>query len=251
MKKLLVCILVLTLFLQNPLTSLAAEYVADATEQTLLEKVAEIMHNYNDDPPLANGKLEEIGFYLEGEPTAVTYTEENNARAYLPSNYTITLYHTTRGTNGLTHYLMWELDRTWAWEINSNPLDFISLEWDSTYASYYSSSSDGEITTKKSVANGIVLFNIEDIHFGDVDYAWGSVRVNRVQSGDMLYASKYVHTYNEYKGAGTVTANLNFDASLVANAIPSLTIQETRGFSVVLTGTVQSWELIEDKWAEI
>ena len=253
MKKITSILIILAITILNPMFVFAADIATEMTEQEFLDSVAEIMHNYNADPEEAIGRLARIDAYLEGEPQSTTFEAPNtsNSRAFQPSNYTITLYHAKRGTDGKTHYLMWELDRTFALELNSNPLDFISLEWDTTYASYHSANADGVITTLKGRDVGIVLFNIEDNHFNDVDYAYGSVRVTRVQSGDMLFGAKYTHTYISFGLTGTVTSSFDAGASILANSIPGFNISASKGYTIAVTGKTVYWELYADKWASL
>lgn len=112
------------------------------TDQEYEAAVAEIMSNYKTDPNAAILALSKLDTTLIEEPQITEHYSTSKARGTNPSDYTHTVYGFKRG-NSNVYYLQWSLTANKS-ELFHGPLDYCSLEWDNSYASYYSSSGDDE-----------------------------------------------------------------------------------------------------------
>ncbi len=243
MKKIISFILGLYCIISFPLNAFAAS--SDSYEDDFLADVAEIMSSYQSKPDEAKQRLAKIDAFLVGDPVITEFSDSKDTRGLLPSQYTLSLYCMQRGTTGTTYYLMWELN-TNKKENYPGPLDYISIEWDTEYASYYSANADGVVTTKKGISTGIVLFNIEDSHFDDVDYAYGSVRVTREKTGKMRFGSKFVHTYTSFSVSGSASFSFSPSINVSNSGMGSLGLSYTNGFVVNVGTNTSQWEKWED-----
>lgn len=196
-------VLALLLLLSQVVPAFAAETDDSDAEYELA--VAAIMRDYWNDPEGTVNRLTELDTELVGEPTVeVHYAEtENAARGTSPSDYILTVYAFKRG-NTSNYRLQWalECERT---EILPGALDFVSIEWDTAHATYYSSSGDSTYSTVRGRSTGIVLFNLEDDKLKAGDSAIGTVQVTPIVAGTMEYGAKFTHTYAETEGVSTAS----------------------------------------------
>ena len=209
--------------------------------------VAEIMRNYEKDPTAAKAALAELDTELVGEPRSVDYIDGQpvskgsiGTRKTNPTDYTLTVYSLKRG-NSSNYHLQWRLDCNKT-EKYPGSLDFISLEWDTTFARYYSASGDGTYSSVAGRETGIVLFNLEDEELKKNDWAQGTVYVTPEVAGEMEYGSKFTHSYTEKATTSTMTHK--FEPSF---KVPkSLGLTYTFGYTVTTNSSTFTWEL----WAD-
>lgn len=233
-KKLSAVVSVFLLLLVQITPAFAAETDDSDAEYELA--VAAIMRNYQNDPEGTVRRLAELDTELVGEPTVeVHYVEtENAARGTSPSDYTLTVYAFKRG-NTSNYRLQWalECERT---EILPGALDFVSIEWDTAHATYYSSSGDSTYSTVRGRSTGIVLFNLEDDKLKAGDSAIGTIQVTPIVAGTMEYGSKFTHTYAETEGVSTASTRF----------VTSSYQTYTYTYSVTVNENTSCWSLWQD-----
>ena len=222
---------------------------AHATEtnfdDSLLDaQVAEIMRTYNLDPATAESALAAIDVELVCEPNITEHTSNSNTRGTAPTDYTFTVTCYKRSNSSLIH-MQWLLEAN-AKEWFPGPLDYASLEWDTAYASYYSSSGDSSISTVQGRDTGIVLFNLEDDKLSSGGYTYGTVRVDPIANGWMEFGSKFVHTYTSLFLSGTASASFGSSAEIKASGDYSLGLSHTMGFTLTVSSTTNEWKIWED-----
>lgn len=244
MKKLSV-LLALLIALSSVLQVSASEYHENDAEYEA--QVAAIMVSYAADPEAANEALEAIDTELLCEPTVVEYGNSNQ-RKTSPSEYELTVTAFKR-SNSDRYYLQWVLLAN-ANEWFEGPLDYVSLEWDTAYGSYYSSSAGGDGCTIQGRDTGIVLFNVEDDKMSKGDYLYGTVQVEPLQTGWMEFGSKYVHTYTSFLVSGS--ASSSFIPSVSASAMgASLGLSYTKTYTVNVSTNTTQWQIWADNAVNI
>ncbi len=219
------------------------EKTTEAVDENYDRMVGEIMRGYEADPEGTKSALEELDTVLVSEPIVTEYRVPNTskgARINSPLKYTLSVYSTKRG-NSSNYHLQWRLECSVKGS-DPGPLDYVSIEWDTERAKYYSSSGDGTYSSVSGKSAGIVLFNLEDDNMGSGSWALGTVYVTPTKSGNMDFGSKYTHTYIRYSEAGTAT--YGFGAS--ANAEKGLGLSYTDTYTVTTTGGVEAWDLWTD-----
>ena len=252
MKKLFAIAMIIAMVLALPLEAYAKGLVVNKDEEEFLAEVADIMSSYYTDPDTAIQALTEIDAYLVDEPSVTTVLEEGNARGLLPTQYRVSLYCMQRGTDATTYYYMWELDTVnGAKEKTPGPLDYISIEWDTDYATYYIASADNVVSTVQSVKTGCVVFNVEDSHFDDVDYAYGSVRVTRIKSGKTRFGSQFVHTYTTWELSGSASFQWKKSTEVDEYGFMSIGLEKNYGFIVNVDSNTSEWHRWFDKWVTL
>lgn len=180
------------------------------------------------------------------EPKVTNYSVNGEISTYgiNPSDYSQSVYSFSRG-NSTQQYLQWTINSNRT-EVFSGPLDYVSIEWDTKYASYYSSSGDGSMTTVQGRNTGIVLFNVEESKLKSGTYTYGTVQVTpNGKSGWMNYGSKYVHTYTDLVGSGSASFEYKPSASLSSGDF-SLGLSYTFGFTVNISSHTNKWQI----WAD-
>ena len=223
----------------TPIT--AAEVSMDDAEYEA--QVAEILASYTDDPEAAKLALNNLDTILLSEPTIIEYTNNSNSRGTSPSDYELTVASTKR-SNSNRIYLSCVLAVN-AKEWYPGPLDFMSLEWDTAYGSYYLSVAGGTGCTVQGRDAGIVLFNIEDDKLSSGDYVYGTVQVEPIAAGWMEYGSKFVHTYTSFNVTGSASYSFTPSASISSTG-GSLGLSYTKTYSVTVSPTTSQWQL----WAD-
>lgn len=210
-------------------------------------QVAAIMVSYVADPEAANKALEAIDTELLCEPTIVEYGNSNQ-RKTSPSDYELTVSVFKR-SNSDRYYLQWILlANTNEWF--EGPLDYVSLEWDTAYASYYLSSAGGDGCTVQGRDAGIVLFNVEDDKMSSGDYVYGTVQVEPLQTGWMEFGSKYVHTYTSLFVSGS--ASYSYVTSASASAVGAgLGLSYTKTYTVNVSTDTNQWQIWADNAVNI
>lgn len=207
--------------------------------------VAEIMKTYQVNPDAANTALAELDTILLEEPSVQEYTcDDTITRGINPTDYIFSVYSFKRGDSP-TYYLQWMVESNRD-EWYSGPPDYVSLEWDSNYASYYSSNGDGEISSVQERKTGIVLFNVQDRDLDDGKYTYGTVRVTPKKRGTMEFGSKYVHTYTGLLVTGTASYSFSPSLSLSSKGEFTLGVEANYGFSVSLSGQAKKWQIWTD-----
>lgn len=232
----------------HPLPISANGTTPSQTEADIGNQIATIMQAYFDDPESAKAALLAIDVTLLDEPRLVSHQSETE-RALDPTDYTLTVYSAQRAGSKNT-YLMWSI------HANKNewlpgPLDYVSIEWDTQYASYHSSTGDGEFSTVQGRSDGIVLFNVQDQDLDKDDYTYGYVIVSPKKSGWMEYGSKFVHTYTKYIIGGSASASFAPSVSIGANGEASLNLEYTMGFTVTLGVNTGQWQLWDDNAVDL
>ncbi|MCY6958685.1 hypothetical protein [Clostridium brassicae] len=119
--------------------------------------------------------------------------------------------------------------------------DAISIEWEASKASYYSTT-EGQYTTYMDGTNrlkGIVMFNLDDSKLNAADkYAYCSVRVVPKVSGKWIeVGSKYVHTYSVTNYSWTLGSTFNYSSTGPAGGL---------SYSVTGTPASSSWQTYAD-----
>lgn len=203
------------------------------------------MSTYWNDPEAANAALAAIDTILIEEPTVEKHSVNNNGTWGInPTDYVLSVYSFKRGGSSI-HYLQWMVESKRD-EWYSGPLDYVSIEWDTAYASYYLSSGDDTYSTVQGRNTGIVLFNVQDGDLKKGNYAYGTVQVKPIKSGWLEFGSKYVHTYTGFAVTGTASYSFSPSASLSASGDISLGLTSTYGFTVSVTGHAQKWQIWSD-----
>ena len=126
----------------------------------------------------------------------------------------------------------------------SGGLDVISVEWDTNYASYYTTSV-GSYTTYMDGSrrnSGIVLFNIDDSKLSYNQFTTATVKVKPKKSGWMDVASKYVHTYNVTNYTWSIGGTISYSSGGLGGSFT---------FNISGTPAQNSWQLYADNSAQI
>lgn len=237
MKKLSVLFAFLLVF-SSILQASAAEFPMDDLEYE--DQVASILASYTDDPDAAKQALAELDTVLLSEPTVVECREGNPyTRGTSPSDYEFTVSSFKR-SNSTRIYMQWILTAN-SYELSVGPLDFVSLEWDTAYGSYYLSSAGGDGCTVQGRDTGIVLFNVEDDKLFSGDYVYGTVQVEPLTTGWMAFGSKFVHTYTSYNVTGSATHSYISSASVSADG-GSLGLSYTKTYTVNVDSETSQWQ---------
>lgn len=121
-------------------------------------------------------------------------------------------------------------------------MDFVSIEWDTAHATYYSSSGDSTYSTVRGRSTGIVLFNLEDDKLKAGDSAIGTIQVTPIVAGTMEYGSKFTHTYTATET--TSTASHQFVVGITDP--DSLNLSYTYTYTVTTNEVTRQWELWQD-----
>lgn len=215
--------------------------------------VAEIMRDYEKDPAAAKAALAELDTVLIGEPEKVEHVSSQPVSKWgligtqqtNPTDYTLLVYSMKRG-NSSNYILQWRLDchKT---ETNPDSLDFVSLEWDTAYAKYYSASGDGTYSSVAGRNDGIVLFNLEDDELKKDGWSQGTVYVTPEVAGEMEYGTKFTHSYTKKAKTGSMTHK--FEPSY--QAPKSLGLTYTFSYTVTTSDSTIAWDLWTDNAATL
>ena len=242
MKKWSALVLSLLMLLSQIASVSAEEPNSDDAEYELA--VAAIMRDYWNDPEGTANRLAELDTELVGEPTVESHYAEagNMTRATSPTDYTLSVYSFKRG-NSSNYYLQWSLDCNKR-ELRPGALDYVSLEWDTACADYYTSSGDGAFSSVSSRSTGIVLFTLEDDALRVGDCAIGTMQVTPTVAGEMEYGCKFAHTYNKSTiSVGQVTPQFNLTR---AGGEKTFGIGYTSTFSLTITSDTVMWDMWRD-----
>ena len=125
------------------------------------------------------------------------------------------------------------------------------MEWDTAYASYYSSSGDSNYSTVAGRRTGVVVFNLEDDRLTSGKQSYGTVRVSKVKSGAMDFGSKFTHTYTKKNQTGTATFSFSPSSEITSNGEYGLGLSYTYSYSVQTTSQERKWTLWEDNTVTI
>lgn len=243
MKKLISMILVAILMLGCNTFVFAAESSTQDNEYEAA--VAKIMSTYRTDPEAAKKALADLDTVLLEEPRIEEHSVNNDGmRGINPTDYVLSVYSFKRGGSSI-HYLQWMVESKRD-EWFSGPLDYVSIEWDTGYASYYLSNGDNTHSTVQGRNTGIVLFNVQDGDLKKGEYSYGTVQVKPIKSGWLEFGSKYVHTYTELVASGTASYSFAPSASISASGDFSLGLSSTYGFTVSVTGNTSKWQIWSD-----
>lgn len=210
--------------------------VVPASNQEYEERVAEILVSYAEDPEEARRALEELDTELIAEPTLVKCGNNSFARGTSPSDYDLTVTAFKR-SNSTRIYMQWILVANEE-EVFVGPLDYVSLEWDTAYGTYYSTSTGGDGCTVQGRDAGIVLFNVEDDKLSEGSYVYGTVQVTPIALGWMEFGSKFVHTYTSTNISGSAT--YSYTPSISATG--SLGLSYTNSYTVNVSSSTSSWQ---------
>lgn len=239
--------LTLSIMLLFSYTSIVlASTSVNLTEDEYLKAVSEIMVNYYDDVPAAQEALADLDTTLLQEPKVTNYSVNGEISTYgiNPSDYSLSVYSFNRAGQN-RHYLQWSLDSNRT-EVFAGPLDYVSMEWDTAYASYYSSNGDTSISTVNGKNTGIVLFNVQDNKLKSGTYTYGTVQVTpNGKSGWLEFGSKYVHTYTTLDVSGSASFEYKPSGSLSSSDF-SLGISYIFGFTVNVGTNTSKWQIWND-----
>lgn len=205
--------------------------------------VAEIMKNYQSNPEDAINQLEQLGIELINEPSIQEYYSPSLTRKTKPSDYTLSVYSYKKA--GSTIYSLQYLLQANQTENMPGPLDYVSIEWDTKYASYYEFAADGTISTCKGRGTGIIIFNVEDDELFSGGSTYGTVRVTKIKSGGLDIGSKFTHTYATKSTTTTASTQFVNSASLGTES-SSLGLSYTQSYIVNTSTNVEQWDL----WAD-
>lgn len=242
MKKLSV-LLALLLAMSCVLQVSAAE--VPMSDQEYEARVAEILVSYAENPEEATRALAALDTELIAEPQIVQYAGNSPARKTSPSDYDLCVSSFKR-SNSTRIYLQWILTANKT-ETLPGPLDYVSLEWDTAYGTYYLSSAGGTGCTVQGRDKGIVLFNVEDDKLEKGNYVYGTVQVTPIITGWMEFGSKFVHTYTSQNYSGSAT--YSFTPSISATG--SLGLSYTNSYTVNVSNETNCWQLWADNATDI
>ena len=215
-------------------------------EAAFLQQVTAIMQDYDSDPEAAEAALAELDAELVGEPQTQTVPSGSPAtRSTMPTDYRLMVYALKRGGQSYYH-LIWNLNAEEK-ETDCGSLDYVSIEWDTSRARYYSSRGDNNYSTVRGRSDGIVLFNLQDQDMNAGSLAAGSVQVTPTVAGEMEYGSKFAHTYTVTENV--VTSTTQFVSSAAASADPSLGLSYTDSYTVTTSQREYVWYLWDDNAA--
>lgn len=248
-------ILCLLLFPVNLFSAFADEspISGDHNEDCVERQVAEIMKDYFLNEEETRRRLEMIDVELIGEPTLVEHETNSMLYAVNPSDFDLLVYSYSRGNSSVV-YLQWSIRMNTVEVLNSiwgKPLDCVSLEWDTTYGSYYRSGGDGEYSTVQSRNVGVVLFNVEDYRMDRNDSSYGYVEIMPESDGWLNYGSKYTHTYTVIGLSGSFTTSYAPSAQISADGDFSLGLAYTYGYTVTVSGNIREWQIWNDNATEV
>jgi uncharacterized membrane protein len=227
----------------------ARKYSADVrknSEEQFEANIVEIMSGYSLNKTTAQNKLDELEVDLVAVPKTITYT--GNTKLY-PSSYELTIYVTKRHGSNI-YYLQW-IVKALSTEPYPDDLDYVSMEWDTAYASYYSSSGDSSYSTVAGRRTGVVVFNLEDDRLTSGKQSYGTVRVSKIKSGAMDFGSKFTHTYTKKNQTGTATFSFSPSSEITSNGEYGLGLSYTYSYSVQTTSQERKWTLWEDNTVTI
>lgn len=220
-----------------------------STPDDLGHQIAAIMQTYFDDPEGTKSALNSIGVDLLDEPQIISYNSTNQERGLNPTDYTLSVYSARRAGSKNT-YLMWSLQANKT-ELFPGPLDYISMEWDTEYASYYSSTGDDVFSTVQGRDDGIVLFNVQDNDLDKNESTYGYVIVSPKKTGWMEYGSKYVHTYTKFLFGGSASASFSPSTEVSDSGEMSLNLAYTMGFTVTVGANTAQWQIWNDNAVDL
>lgn len=246
MKKIIAAVTLVTMLLGIFLFSVSAEAERNNYEQNedYEASVAKVMKGYYANEQEAKEALAQLDTELIGEPQRTEHYPQSNSRKTSPSDYEFIVYSFKRGSSKVVYLqFMITANKT---EKHPGPLDFCSIEWDNSYASYYASSGDSNMTTVKSKKTGIVVFNVEDDKLKKDEYAYGTVRVSPIKSGYLDYGAKYAHTYTTLAVSGSATVSYSSSVTLSSAEILTLGAVGNYGFTVNLGTNTKEWEIWDD-----
>lgn len=222
----------------------APAYAVNLNDCEIDDQVADIMRSYDIDPEGTIDALASIDIELISEPTSVEYYSEGVSRRTYPSNYTLSVYSYKKAGSSVIS-LQWLLVAHSA-ESSPGPLDYVSLEWDTAYAYYYSASGDGNASTVQGQNTGIVVFNLEDNQLNAEDSAYGTVRVYRDASGWLNFGSSFVHTYTEQNASGSSTFVFKPSIQVSEEKGIGLGLDYTYSYTVNTSSVTTQWTLWTD-----
>lgn len=240
-------ILVVLALVFSCLTPVAAVEIA-MSDAEYEAQVAAILATYTNNPEAAKKALQKLGATLISAPSIVAYNTNSNVRGTSPSDYELSVASTKRSNSNRIYLTCLLIANTAEWF--PGPLDYMSLEWDTAYGSYYSSSTSGKGCTVQGRDTGIVLFNIEDDKLSSGDYVYGTVQVEPISSGWMEYGSKFVHTYTSFNITGSASYSFTPSAS-ISGVGGSLGLSYTKTFSVNVSTSTNQWQMWTDNAVNI
>ena len=127
-------------------------------------------------------------------------------------------------------------------ELFSGPLDYVSIEWNPSKATYVASTGDNEIITvadaSKSRDNGIVVFNFEDNRIFGWTKTYCSVILKNVKN-DFMCGSKFIHTYVDW--GFSFSCNINLLPAIEVSS-SSIKVESALTLGITATSNVKSWQ---------
>lgn len=205
-------------------------------------EVAKIMQIYPENPETAKTTLKALDTELITAPATNVYRQPDKRSA--EREYRLSVYSFRKADSDLI-YLQWLLipgdDKHF-----SGPLDYVSLEWDADYASYYASSGDETISTVQGRNTGIVLFNMEDNKLGKEKITYGTVQVTGKENETIPFGSKFTHTYAPFSISGSAPCSFAPSDTINENGEESLGLSHIMGYTVAEGRNIAKWVL----WTE-
>lgn len=175
-------------------------------------------------------------FGIEVGTSSIQRVDSYDTRYIAPSSVTIKSYTAKRIGDSYYRIFGQVIHNSTEWSPGS--LDLLSVEWDYTKATHYSTTTDGEFTTYMDGSKkdkGICLFNVEDDRMYAGDYAYAVVYIIPKSSGLTVdIGTKYIHTYNQTNITWAIGVNVGYTST-----------GPTGGFTFNITGTnvVNCWQL--------
>jgi hypothetical protein len=247
--KRIISITIAVCILFSTCVSLTVAATVTVAENSYEKQIFEIMSNYDTNPEQAILELESIDTVLVGKPVTIEHKHASKTKATQPTDYSLTVYCTKRISSTIYH-LQWLLKANKT-ESKPGPIDFVGLEWDTKYASYYLSSGDGTYSTVAGRSTGLVMFNLQDSDLKAGKSSYGTVEVNKIKSGTMEYGVKFSHNFKKYLISGSATYSVSPSASVSASGDFSLGLSNTKSFTVSVSSALDYWNLWNDNAVNI
>lgn len=226
--------------LSTPQTNLTEGNIAELSDTEFDNFLMDYVTSEQKSGKSFNAIKEELDFVgVDIEKSSVDYNPDTSTRYIAPSTATLSSYTAKR--TGDSYYRVYGQVTHNATEWYPGSLDLLSIEWDYSKATYYSTATDGTFTTYmdgSQKAKGICLFNVEDQTMYAGDYAYAVVYVIPKSSNSTIaIGTKYIHTYNKTNISWAVGVNLGYTEK-----------GPTGGYSFNLTGTTvtDNWQLYDD-----
>lgn len=215
----------------------AKQLISEMDDEQFSSFIAEYVSSSEKEFGIVKEELKLLGVELEGDNNSIK-TDSIHPRDVDFSVYTF------KRSGQSQRYIQALL------EFNKKPYypgtyDLLSVEWDSSMASYWASTCSGEIDKHDSSKRnqGIVIFYVMDRFIKSGDYVYATVQVIGEDTGWLDYSSRYAHTF----ATTDVERSHATEFSYTPNELPSIKYS----FKLNLRSDEDSWYIDRDNSVKI